>query len=98
MSDGRKNNGGKREGAGNPGHGKLAFIRKMVDKYAPVFWVELEKMMTGKEKADKRFAMSEFNKIQVKMIPQDVNANINTIGKLIDELHGINSSSKETSS
>jgi hypothetical protein len=105
MADGRKNNGGARKGAGNPGFGKVFLLKENVEKFSPIFWDELNKMvkteyvmpkfvqdfindlkktkriyeakqlieMYSKIATDnKRFALSEFNKIQVKMIPQDI--------------------------
>jgi hypothetical protein len=72
MADGRQNNGGKRKGAGNPGYGKRKNLVARVDKFEPFFWDELEKMITGDDKADRKYAMTEFNKIQLKMIPQDI--------------------------
>jgi hypothetical protein len=64
--DGRKNNGGARPGAGPKGYGKMKFIEEQFDIYAPVFW---KKLGEGLERGD-QWALSEFNKIQVKMIPQ----------------------------
>lgn len=73
MSDGRSNNGGARTGSGSPGYGKLAFLKEQVTHYAPLWWAELGLMLQQTEsREDKRFAMAEFNKIQVKMIPQDL--------------------------
>lgn len=87
MADGRKNNGGKREGAGNIGYGKLSFIMKNAKKVLPTWWTEIAKMMKGKDPTDKRFAMAELNKIQVKMIPQtlanDPNNPLPNIGVII---------------
>jgi hypothetical protein len=57
---------------GNPGYGKSKNLVARVDKFEPLFWDELEKMITGDDKADRKYAMTEFNKIQLKMIPQDI--------------------------
>ena len=63
--DGRKNNGGKRAGAGNPGYGTLQFIKDMVDKHGKLWWREWEKMMRGKSlddlfrEVDKKFKSKE---------------------------------------
>jgi hypothetical protein len=106
--DGRINNAGtKGNKGGNPGHGRLEFIREKVSQYSELWWTEWEAMMnskpdefinnnvkeilkdlvargdkyTAKEILEglakgafyrKQFAMSEFNKIQIKMIPTDV--------------------------
>lgn len=64
-----KNNKG---GAGNPGYGKLKFIRDKVSQFSETYWKEWERMMNGNDKDEKKFAMAEFNKLQVKMIPQSL--------------------------
>ena len=68
--DGRKNNGGARTGAGNKGYGKLEFVKNKVEQHSELWWTEWEAMMKEGKPEDKRFAMTEFNKIQIKMIPQ----------------------------
>ena len=55
---------------GNPGHGKLAFIRNKVVKHSEDWWKNWEEMMNGEDKEYKKLAMTEFNKLQVKMVPQ----------------------------
>jgi hypothetical protein len=71
--DGRKNNKGQKGNkGGSPGHGKMSFVRDMVEKHSELWWIELEKMMRSKNSSDKKFAMSEFNKLQAKMVPQDI--------------------------
>lgn len=107
MSDGRRNNGGKRKGAGSPGYGKLEFIKNKVNEHSDLWWSEWLEMMNSrpdefindnvkeilqdlikkgagydakeiiKDLAKgafyrKQFAMSEFNKLQARMIPQDI--------------------------
>lgn len=64
--------GGVRPGAGNPGYGKLLFLKTKVEELSPTWFVEIEKMMKSKNPANKRFALSELNKLQVKMIPQQL--------------------------
>lgn len=54
---------------GNPGAGKLKFINEKLDKYSDIWWEQLGKMMTGRDKADRRFAMAEYNKLQCKRMP-----------------------------
>ncbi len=71
--DGRKNNKGKTgNNGGNPGYFKLTFITDKSSKILPKWWTEIEKMLKGKDKEFKKLAIIELNKIQVKMIPQDV--------------------------
>lgn len=84
---------------GNPGFGRMAFIKDKMAKYSPLWWKEWEGMMNGElfkkdlEKFKngevkqsfeefqkilsnatdlKKFAMSEFNKLQAKMIPTQI--------------------------
>lgn len=64
--------GGERRGAGNPGYGKMSSVLKKVKVFHPLWWTEWEAMMTGEDVVNKKFAMTEFNKLQVKMIPQDI--------------------------
>jgi hypothetical protein len=57
---------------GNPGYGKLEMIRENVDKFSPVFWSLMEKMSKSKSREDQRLFIQEFNKLQVRMIPQQI--------------------------
>ena len=43
-----------------------------IDRFAPKFWEELERMIATGDRDEKKFAMVEFNKIQCKRIPQDI--------------------------
>jgi len=68
--DGRTNNKGtKGNNGGNPGHGKLNMVREKVKHYMPQWWTNWELMMNEGAKEDKRWAMTEFNKLQTKMMP-----------------------------
>lgn len=64
--------GGKRAGAGNPGYGKMEFIRTNVEKFSPKFWVLMEEWSKSKDFEKQKVFIQEFNKIQTKMIPQEV--------------------------
>jgi hypothetical protein len=64
--------GGARPGAGNPGYGKMEFIRQKVTEFSPLWWEQWSKMMKSKAKGDVKFAMDQFNRLQTKMIPQEV--------------------------
>lgn len=57
---------------GNPGYGKMENIRQNVDKFSPLFWDLMEGFAKSKSKEDQRFFIQEFNKIQTKMIPQEL--------------------------
>lgn len=73
--DGRKNNHGQtgeKNGGGNPGYGKSRLVIENFNKFAPIWWEKLGEMLNGGEKDEIRFAMQEFNKVQVKMIPTDL--------------------------
>lgn len=61
---------------GNPGTGKLNRIRENVEKFSSLWWNTWEAMMESTDKQEKFEAMREFNKLQCKMIPQDVNNNL----------------------
>ena len=72
--DGRKNNKGTKGNKGNSGkgYGPALALKANVDKFSPIFWDQLEMMITHDDLNLRKFAMTEFNKIQCKMIPQDV--------------------------
>jgi hypothetical protein len=57
---------------GNPGYGKMENIRQNVDKFSPLFWDLMEGFAKSKSKEDQKFFIQEFNKIQTKMIPQEL--------------------------
>src|SRR5688572_14794285 len=65
--------GGARPGAGNPGYGKLQFLRRKVEELSPLWFKEIEAMLKSKTDMDaKKFALTELNKLQLKMIPQEI--------------------------
>jgi hypothetical protein len=57
---------------GNPGRGKNSFVREQMDKFAPVWWEILLAMLEGESKEDRRFALAELNKLQIKTLPTEV--------------------------
>lgn len=57
---------------GNPGYGKMKNLEANMDKFEPLFWQLMEKMGKSKFKDDQRFFIQEFNKLQTKMIPQQL--------------------------
>jgi hypothetical protein len=113
MADKRKKNKGtSKNKGGNPGYGKLNYIREQVEQHSKLWWSEWKQMMDSKpdefindnvktliqeliKKGDgytakeiikdlakgafyrKQFAMTEYNKIQCKMIPQDISGDLN---------------------
>lgn len=69
--DGRKNNHGtKGNKGGNPGYGNLEFVKLKVNEYSELWWKQWKLMMNSNKIDSKKFAMAEFNKLQIKMIPQ----------------------------
>lgn len=108
MAAPRGNKNGVGNKGGNPGYGKSLFLKNQVDKFSPIFWKEMNRIMNAKTEdyvtkdivklietmmdkseyqakeiikylargamEDKKFAMAEFNKIQVKMIPQTLSS------------------------
>lgn len=65
-------NPGNKGGTGNPGYRKLRMVSEKVDKFSEVWWKKWEEMIDGEDKQSVRVAMTEFNKLQCKMIPQDI--------------------------
>ncbi len=63
---------GKNNKGGNPGYGVIQFIMRKVEQFSPKWWSEWEIQMNGEDKESKRFAMEQFNKIQMKFLPQEV--------------------------
>lgn len=58
------------QGRGNPGYGKMEFIKANVEKFSPKFWELMEIYSNSRNPEMEKFFMTEFNKIQAKMIPQ----------------------------
>ena len=54
---------------GNPGYGYFSNIKSNLEKAAPRWWEEIMLALNGQDKDMKKFAMSELNKLQVKVIP-----------------------------
>jgi len=64
--------GGVRPGAGNPGYGKMKNLETNLEKFSPVFWALMDQFAKSKVKSDQRFFLQEFNKLQVRMVPQQL--------------------------
>jgi len=56
---------------------------KAIDAYAPLFWATLKKWLNSSDKNDQKFAIQEFNKLQLKRMPNNINLegslNINSV-------------------
>ena len=57
---------------GNPGYGKMSFITDNANKILPEWWKLANKWLKSKNEKLQQVAFQELNKIQVKMIPQDL--------------------------
>jgi hypothetical protein len=57
---------------GNQGYGKTEMVKENVDKFSPLFWDLMGKFAKSKVKEDQKFFMQEFNKLQAKLIPQQL--------------------------
>jgi hypothetical protein len=57
---------------GNPGYGKLTVIREQFEAIQMEWWDEMRKFLHSKSKVDRKFALQELNKVQVKLIPTEV--------------------------
>jgi hypothetical protein len=64
--------GGKRANSGRKPIWDVDQIRKAVKEHTETWWTEIGKMMTSADPGEKRFALSEFNKLQVKALPQAI--------------------------
>ncbi len=64
-------NPGNKGGTGAPGYGKQNFVIEKVKKFCPDWWEKWEAIMNNPNAKTEeiRFAMQEFNKLQVKMMP-----------------------------
>ncbi len=57
---------------GNQGYGKMELVRQNVDKFSPKFWELMEIYANSRNPDFEKIFITEFNKLQVKMIPQVV--------------------------
>lgn len=64
--------GGKRPNAGRKPIWDVEAIRKQVLKHSKTWWTEIGTMMISTDSGERRFALSEFNKLQVKALPQQL--------------------------
>src|ERR1051325_3075465 len=57
---------------GNQGYGKVEMVRQNFDKFSPRFWELMEAYSTSGDPDKERLFITEFNKIQTKMIPTEI--------------------------
>lgn len=57
---------------GNPGYGKMKVIEANINKFSPKFWKLMEEFAASGDLKKQTIFITEFNKIQAKMIPQIV--------------------------
>ena len=72
MAGNKNNHGGARKGSGSPGYGRMNKVLERVKKHLPDWWNNWEELMNSEDKGDKKYAMTEFNKLQAKMMPQNM--------------------------
>ena len=85
---GNKNAVGHGKGSGRKCAYQEKNLQENVDKFSPIFWEKLNEYIESGDDTKERFAMSEFNKIQVKMILQKLGGDednpLETIVKIIN--------------
>ena len=64
--------GGRRDNSGRKPIWDVEQIRKAIKAHTATWWTEIAQMMTSADPGEKRFALSEFNKLQVKALPQQL--------------------------
>lgn len=64
--------GGKRKNAGRKPVWDTERIRKAIAEHTETWWTQIGEMMTSNDPSEQRFALSEFNKLQVKALPQQL--------------------------
>ena len=86
---------------GNKGGGRKSIVKEFLciknfDIYQQKWWDKLGKLLESKNITDVKFAMVEYNKIQLRRIPQDVDVTTNgeSISTLQDVLTILNASNK----
>lgn len=82
---------------GNKGGGRRKLnqefdLIRAIDKYAPEFWSVIDKWLKSDDKDKQKFALSEFNKLQIKRVPQniDLTSNGKTLSKLCEAIEEMN--------
>lgn len=58
--------------AGRKGVGKETFVKEQLDKFSPIWWKLIMDMLNGDSREDRRFALAELNKLQIKIIPSQL--------------------------
>ena len=64
--------GGKRENAGRKPIWDVNRIRLEIKRHTATWWEQIGQMMTSQDPGERKFALSEFNKLQVKALPQEL--------------------------
>lgn len=64
--------GGKRLNAGRKPLWDVEIIRQKIQEHTETWWTQIGEMMTSKNPGERKFALSEFNKLQVKALPQEL--------------------------
>lgn len=64
--------GGARENAGRPAIWDTEHIRAKVSAVQSIWWRQIEKMLVSRNSGERKFALSEINKLQIKAMPSQV--------------------------
>lgn len=61
---------------------------RAIDKYSPVFWKIISEWMECEDKDKQKFALTEFNKLQIRRVPQnlDLTSNGKTLSRLCEAI------------
>lgn len=76
----------KGNNGGSPGYGNIKQILTNIKTYMPEWWTEWKRMLRSKNKEERKVAMQEFNKLQIKVVPTDMNVNVSkSIGDILKD-------------
>ena len=64
--------GGVRPNSGRKPIWDTEKIRKEVSRLQRVWWTQIEEMMESANDGERKFALTEFNKLQIKAMPQAI--------------------------
>lgn len=63
---------GRKSNAGRKGLGKEHFVKDQMDKFSPIWWKIILEMLQSDSREDRRFALAELNKLQIKTLPNQL--------------------------
>ncbi len=78
---------------GNKGGGRKPIaiefnLLRTIDKYSPLFWKIISEWLESEDKDKQKFALTEFNKLQIRRVPQnlDLTSNGKTLSRLCEAI------------